>query len=436
MNLSAEEVTAFLDRRKHHISAIVEPAGVPSALAEIHKRLMGNLHRVRDMNSLESFVDVEAVDFALRPLYVEYCGDDPDEEMVEQLFAWRDRFLESEIRKTIRLHLRSKNASDVKGVMADVMGVMWERRKSFDREQGPFVPWARGIALNKARSHRPFVWREVSIDDDPVRPLDPPSPGPSPEESATTTADTEGPPAVWFVEILRLVQEFEPCEAIAFLFNRYLDMKPAMIARDIRELSLSHALAEAIKIVRTRYPEIAGIETVFAPLAGRIGGLTEKFGQYTRAGSTLEEDIGRWAEKIQRSVRGATLQMGKSFLRLVCGLTAAAHEIVCFLWIRFLYSPPVALRQVADRELMHLVETFHTMYSQRERLSLSQVEWCTSPLRKRLPQGCSLNNFAGSDLYASIRRWCEHVDSLIPSGAGELMLGYAYIMGFWKGKSR
>jgi hypothetical protein len=235
-----------------------------------------------------------------------------------------------------------------------------------------------------------------------------------------------------------MVQEFEPREVIAFLFNRYLDVMPAQIAARIRESSLADALADATALIRTQYPEIAGIDTVLAPLAGRLSGIAEKFGQYAGGSGTLERDIGRWAEKIHRAVSGTILQMGKSFLRFVCGLSAAAHEIVCFLWIRFLYRPPIALRRVVDRELMHLVEIFHEDYSRRELLSLPQVESCTGPVRKRISPEWSLNVFAGADLYASIRRWCDHIDLLIAGAASaEHMLGYAYITGsLTKGKSR
>ncbi len=437
MNLTAEELSTFVEVRKGRVLDIVEPGHAERALLDVRERIWKRLADVPDEKSLDRLLEVEAVDFALRPFYSEYCGDHPDGAVVEQLFSWRNRFVEAQIRKTIRLHLSSRNAGEIEAVMADVMGVMWERRQTFERQQGPFVPWARGIALNRARSYRPHLWREVSIDADPERPLEVSSDAPSPEYSAGAGERVaEGPPPESFVEILRMVQESEPHEAVAFLFNRYLDMKPSQIARDNRDLSLPDALAEVIRIVRARYPEIASIDTFLAPLVGRVSGMTQKFGQYAVQGSALKDDIGRWVERVTRSIGRKIEQMGKQFLRCVCDLPAAVHEIVCFLWIRLLYKPPVALQQVAHRELMPLVEMFHEGYSRRELLSWAQIEWSTAPLRKRILSGRSLNDFGGSDLYGSIRRWCDHIDSLITSACAESMLGYVYLVGsLRKGRS-
>jgi DNA-directed RNA polymerase specialized sigma24 family protein len=440
MRLTAEELTGFLNERGSAIAAIVEPAGVEVALAEIHKRIWKRLDDVADAKSLDSLVKVEAVDFAVKRYYKLFCHcEKPDHASFEALFKWHDRFVEAEVGKTIRIHLAP--GADAQDVMADVRATLWEVRDDFDRDKGPFVPWVRAIALNKARSFGRSKVLETSIETGKDRRIDLPSSSPSPEDAVVDSerpADTEGPPSESFVEILRMVQEFEPHEAIAFLFNRYLGVKPEQIALRIRELSLPDALAEVVNIVRLLHPEIAGIDTLLAPLAGRVNGLVEKFGQFVPDDGDIEREIGRWAARVHRSVRGTILQMGKKFLRLVCDLSAAAHEITCFLWIRFLYSPPVALRHVGDRELMRLIEIFHESYSRRALLSITQVESCTSDLRRRIPHGRSLNDFGGADLYISIKRWCDHVRLLIEgSSAAGHMLGYAYITGsLTKGKTK
>jgi DNA-directed RNA polymerase specialized sigma24 family protein len=439
MKLTAEELTAFLDARKDRIAAIVAPADVEVALADIQGRIGERLADVGDRPSLESLVKVEATDFALRPWYTRFCCDPPDGEAFRQLFEWHEAYVKTEIRKTIRLHLASRGTEHVESVMADVMNALWENRRTFNRKKGAYVPWARGIAMNKARSYRSFNRREVSIDTDRDRPEEFPSGGPSPEDASDERlGDVQGPPAECFAEILRMVQEFEPHETIAFLCNRYLDIKPALIARSLGGSSLNEALAEVVRLVRARYPDITGIEALLAPIASRISGLTEMFGQYADAGRELEKEIGRWAERVHRSVSGTILQMGKRFLKLVCDLAAAAHEIICFLWIRFLLSPPVALLNVADRELMDLVEIFHRSYPPISGLSRSQVESCTLGLRGKISPGRSLNDFGGSDLYAAIKRWCNHVESLLwQSASSEHMLGYAYITGsLTRGKSK
>jgi hypothetical protein len=98
----------------------------------------------------------------------------------------------------------------------------------------------------------------------------------------------------------------------------------------------------------------------------------------------------------------------------------------------------VALLNVADRELTDLVEIFHRSYPAISGLSRSQVESCTLGLRGKIPPGRSLNHFGGSDLYASIKRWCNHIASLLwQSASSEHMLGYAYITGsLTSGKSK
>ncbi len=439
MELTARELTVNLDARKDRIAAIVAPTDVETALQEIHERIWKLLPRVPDRKSLENLVDIAAGDIALRRWYTQIRCDPPDREAFRQLLEWRGGHVKAEITKTIHIHLASEDA--VEEVLENVIVALWSGRGTFDPDKGWFVPWARAIAKNKARSYRPFDWRVVSIDTDRDRPLDLPSAAQSPEDAATAierTEDADGPPAACFVEILRLVQEFEPHEAIAFLFNRYLEVKPEQIALSIRESSLPDALAQIEQLVRARHPEIAGIDTLLAPLAARLDSRTERFGQFFSGEENVESEIGRWAAKVHRSVRGTILQMGKRFLKLVCDLSAAAHEITCFLWIRLLDRPPVALRHQADRELAGLLETFHVSYSQRALLSMNQVEWCTSDLRKRIRHGRSLNDFAGADLYGSIKRWCNHVGLLMeaPAAAGH-MLGYAYITGsLTKGKSR
>jgi len=124
------------------------------------------------------------------------------------------------------------------------------------------------------------------------------------------------------------------------------------------------------------------------------------------------------------------VQQGKRFLAFVCSLAAAAHEIVCFLWIRLLHSPPVALRHRARRPITGLIDEFDRRYAEQELLNEGQVGQCTAHLRAKVRRDGYLDDFAGADLYASIKRWCEHIDSLIADSAGaEHMLGYAYIMG-------
>jgi DNA-directed RNA polymerase specialized sigma24 family protein len=341
MQLTREELTAFLSERKSRIAALAAPTDVEVALVELDERIGKQLPVVPDTKSLESLVNIAATDIALRPLYAGYCSDHADDEMFRKLLDWREGFLEAEVLKTIRSHVSSREA--VEAVMANVMVALWDSRKTFDPRKGWFVPWARAIALNKARGHRPFNWREVSIETSQQRPLDLPASGPSPEDAAVAgerSADSDGPPPKSFVEILLMVQEFEPHEAIAFLFNRYLGVKPEQIALRIRESSLPDALAEVTKIVRALHPEIAGIDTLLTPLASRVNGRAEKFGQFVPSDSTIEKEIGRWAARIHRSVRGTILQMGKRFLRLVCDLSAAAHEIVAFLWIRLSIALP------------------------------------------------------------------------------------------------
>src|SRR5665213_1876671 len=170
MKLTAEELTAFLDARKDRIAAMVAPADVEVALADIRGRIEERLADVGDRLSLDSLIKVETTDFALRPWYTRFCCDPPDGEAFRQLFEWHEAYVKTEIRKTIRLHLTSRGAEHVESVMADVMNALWENRKTFNRKKGAYVPWARGIAMNKARSYRSSNRREVSIDTDRDRP--------------------------------------------------------------------------------------------------------------------------------------------------------------------------------------------------------------------------------------------------------------------------
>ncbi len=226
------------------------------------------------------------------------------------------------------------------------------------------------------------------------------------------------------------MQESEPHKALAFLLNRYLERKPAMILEEARDMTLAEVLASVKRAVGSRFPEIAGIDALLAPLSARVNGLSGTFAAYGRAERNLAEELGRWVAEVQRSVSAAFTQLGKRFLRCVSELSAAVHEIVCFLWIRFLDVAPVELREEAHRELLPLMELFHDAYSRRKLLALKQAEWATEPLRERIRPGRRLEEFAGADFYAALERWCQHVESLIPRAAcAENALGYAYVAG-------
>lgn len=434
MELTAEQLRQFVDDQQERVARFVAPEAMGEALAGIREKLAKRLPQVPDRRSLENLVEVEAVDFALRPLSTEFAKESPDHGLIEQLFAWGGRYLEQQLRKTIRLHVGRLHAGadpgEVDATLAAVLGLLWERRREFDPSKGAFVPWARGIALNRARSHRQTQRREVSLDSDPQRPLDVPNAAPSAEELATAPNAREGPPSEGFAEILKLVQESEPHKALAFLLSRYLEQKPARILEEARDMTLAEVLASVKQAVRARFPEIAGIDALLAPLSARVNGLSGTFAACGREEKNLAEEIGRWVAEVQRSVSGALTQLGKRFLRCVSELSAAVHEIVCFLWIRFLDAAPVELREEVHRELLPLIELFHDAYSRRELLARKQVEWATEPLRDRIRPGRKLGEFAGADFYAALQRWCQHIDSLIPGAAcAENALGYAYVTG-------
>jgi hypothetical protein len=439
MKLTAEQLTAFLDARKRQIADIVAPDKVNIALAEIHIRIGERLSSIKDEPSLDSLVNVEAVDFALKKYYARFSGREADRSAFDDMLAWNNRFVEAQIAKTIGVHLAWPDDASI--VKAETIEAMWDLRENFSPNRGPYVPWARGIARNKTRSHRPFDKRNISIESGKEKPMDLPARGPSPEDTVVEghlAAVRHGPPPQAFAELLQILSEAEPHKAIAFVFNRYLRMKPSEVGASIREMSLPEALAEAARILKRRYPEIAGIDAIFAPLAGRAAGCEGKFGDYADDAESIEKYISRWGDTTLHSVGDRTVQKGKKFLRFVCNIAAAAHQIVCFLWIRILYSPPVTLRHAAQRSLMQLVVGFEERYARRELLAAEQVEWCTDPLRKRAPKDRSLDDFAGADLYASLQRWCEHIDLIVARAAtGEHLLGYAYIMGsLRRGKDR
>lgn len=429
MQISAEELNVFLEARQHRIAEFVDPEAREAASRAIRENIAARLPDVPDPRSLESLLEVEAVDFALRPFTGEFAKENPDRDLIDRLFAWRGRYVTNQILRTIRIHA-GPDPSEADALLADVLSALWEKRREFDSRKGPFVAWARGIALNRARSKRSTKRREVSLDADPERPLDLPSTAPTAEDSLARGPSVEGPPAEGFAEILRLVQESEPHKAIAFLLNRYLDRKPAQIAAEMHKLPLPEAFARLKQAVVDRFPDIAGIDALLAPLSARVNGLHEAFGEHGREEKTLAEEVGRWVAEVQRSVGRTISQLGKQFLRCVSELSAAVHEVVSYLWLRFLHAAPVELRQEAHRELLPLIERFQAVYSRRELLSQEQIDWATAPLRKRIPAGRALQDFAGGDFYTALRRWCQRVDSLIPgTPCSEGMLGYAYLSG-------
>lgn len=437
MELTAEQLDKFIDDQRGRVARFVAPVNLERAVAEIRERIRDRLPQVPDRRSLENLIEVTAVDFELRPSVAELTKGTPDNALMEELFAWGGRYLEQQVLKSIRLYA-GKDPVQVDTILTDVKSLMWEKRGQFDPRKGSFIPWVRGIASNHARSRPGPHQREVSLDADPQRPLDLPSPGPTPEESVADGAMVQGPPVDSFTEILKLVQESEPHMAIAFLLIRYLDQKPAQIALDIQDVPLPEALAKIKQIVWNQYPEIAGFETLLGPLSARVEGVARTLGDYCRKGKRLPDEISRWVGEVQRSVSSTILQLGKRFLRCVCELSAAGHEIVCFLWVRLLRAAPVTLRDQAHKELLRLIELFHEAYSRRELLSREQIEWATAPLRKRIrPESPkrirperTLQEFVGKDFYSDLNRWCEHVALLIQSApcAGG-MLGYAYIAG-------
>ncbi len=194
MELTAEQLRKFVDDQRDRVARFVAPDAMEQALAAILERILNRLPQVPDRRSLENLVEVEAVDFTLRPLSAEFAKETPDHGLVEQLFAWGGRYLEQQVRKTIRLHA-GPDPAEVDATLAAVLGLLWERRREFDPVKGAFVAWARGIALNRARSHRQTRWREVSLDSDPQRPLDVPSAEPNAEELAMAATAREGPPS-------------------------------------------------------------------------------------------------------------------------------------------------------------------------------------------------------------------------------------------------
>ncbi len=415
MDLTREDIDGLLVQRLAEIADAVAPRAVEQVLPEIHRIIAQRAHEVSDEKALANLVGAVICNAGLE-YWAEAAAKDDGAAFDKLWDGVRPR-----LKGIIRLYLRDRDPYHVQQVESLVSETLWKKLKlkSYEPDRGSLLAWARGIARIHAMAYRPEQrWVAMdSVKEPEVKP------------------EIEIPPSACFAEGLLLVQEGEPHMAIAFLYNKYLEWEPARIAGEFgaRPLADLPDLLEAEVIAR--YPILAGIRGLLAPLRSRARSLADRrLADY--CDGQLPECISRWSAELARSVALRIIRQAREFLELVCGLNAAAHERLSFLWCCFLRREPHRLCTMAHLLLLEILEIFRRDFPPMTHLKPEQVVRCTKPLEKDILPRKHLADCTCEELSAEIVRWLNKVRRMVLGVARDRrLLAYAYLCGCLPGVS-
>jgi DNA-directed RNA polymerase specialized sigma24 family protein len=416
LTLSLDDLDRFLVHRVSEIAASMALTPLEQALAEIREVVARCAHAVADEKAMDDLVGAVIFDSSLQPLVTRArAGDNP---AFDEL--WKR--VRPRLQSVIRRFLLDCDAYHVDAVESLVAETVWKKLDSYSRDLGFFLTWVRGIARVHALAYRPKQ-RTVPLDSVIEKQADP---------------DFELPPSACFAELLRLVQEAEPHEAIAFLYNRYLGWEPARIATELGSKTLAESADLLVAEIVAVYPILVGIRGLLAPLRSRAAGLAGKrLAEYCREAKQANDCISHWAVDLAASVARRVIRQGREFLRLACELRAETHERLSFIWCCFLRRDAERLSTLAHLLLREILEMFRRDFPSMTHLKPEQIVRCTTPLEKQILPEQRLADCARHALSVEVDKWVRKVNRMLRGPTGEHhVLAYSYLCGCLPGVAK
>jgi hypothetical protein len=295
--------------------------------------------------------------------------------------------------------------------------LVWSRLHEYNRDQGFFLTWARAYARNQA------CWYKCrTLGADPGRGKDTPVEG-----------LFELPPSACYSELLDMVQDRELCQATAFLLNKYLDCKPAVIAEAYGDKPLAEVVAAIQKEMVERYPILVRVKVLLGKLLSKALQTPERtLRDCVESGGELIESITRWASEVKRSLGLQIISQAKDFLRMASDLAVGAHERLAFLWSRFLRRPTDDLCAMGKARLLDLLEDFCREYSAMTDLDLAEILACTGFLKVNMEKAPArrLADCSKGDLCEEIVAWRTRIQTILLGPARDRhLVAYSYLCG-------
>ena len=321
------------------------------------------------------------------------------------------------IRNTIRVWIRCKTSEHVEDVESQTMEVIWVHLPEYQRAQSFFITWARAYAKNQALWYK---CRTLGAD-----------PGPGEEPGAEDFFEL--PPSACYSELLDMVQDRSPCEAISFLLNKYLDWKPAAIADECGDTPLPDVVTAIQTEIVARYDVLTRVKALLVKLH-RKALLNPKstLRDCVKPNGELIESITRWSGEVRRSIGNQVISQAKDFFTLTCELNVGPHEKLSFVWNRFLREPTAKLCAMAKMLLLELLDLFGANYAGMNDLTSQEISDCTQPLRVSMEKAPvrRLEDCSKGDLCLDILAWRDRVQAILLGPARDRhLLAYSYLCG-------
>lgn len=381
----------------------------PAVREAVEKRvnLMSNARALRDL------IAAAVLDEELAPLVsTAQARGDQGRDAFDRI--WRR--ISHRIRNTIGVRIRCKIADHVDEVESLAMETIWNNLNGYQRSGGFFLTWARAYAGNQARWHK---CRPLGADIDTWDPVEEPT--------------IEFPPSACFSELLDMVQDREPCEAAAFLLNKYLDWKPAAIAGKYGGTPLPDVVKAIQAEMVARHPVLAEAKASLARLYRKTLQAPEStFRDCAKGDDRLIESITRWSGEVKRALGNGVISQAKSFLAMACGLAVGAHERLAFLWCRLLREPATRFCAMAAMLLLDLLDLFRDGYIGMNDLTEPEIANCLRPLRATMEKARNmrLEDCSKGDLCPDVVAWRDRVQRILLGMARDRnLLAYCYLCG-------
>ena len=418
MHLEAHELDRLLDSQLEMISSIVSPRKVQEILPAIYAVVERRLPQVETLTEVPGLILDAAHDEALWPLVAMAIEGDRND------FGNLWMRVQAKVLPVIRRTVGRYGDEFVDRALDQTWETLEKKlkdtdpEKTFNRDKGFFLTWARAIARLTAMSVRPRRKRRDEF------------------ESGFNLPNREAPNSACFNELLKLAQNAgdqpEPHKVIAFLYNQYLGWMPQRIAEERGKSRLSVMPVLLEQDVVAAFPSLDGFGELLAGLRSQVAEAGDKSLSDYCIGTRLETAISHWSTDWTRTVRNSLLQQGKKLLRLAAELKAPTHERLCFLWCRFLRVTPHRLCTLAEWLLPDLLAEFCKRFETMTALEAQQIRKATAPLRTEIEQMApkSLGECARGDLVESIELWRNRIETmLVGPGRKEHVVAYSYLCG-------
>ncbi len=325
--------------------------------------------------------------------------------------------IQRHIRNVIRVWIRCKASEYVEAAESLAMEAIWVDLPEYSRDQGFFLTWVRAYAKNQALWHK-------------CRPL---GADPGSGDGPPAVGFFELPPSACYSELLDMIQDRAPCEAVSFLLNKYLDWKPVAIALTYGDQPLPGVVAAIQAEMVARDPILARVKGKLAKLQGKVMLNPKKtLRDCLTPEDALVESITRWSGEVKRSLGNQVISQAKEFFKMACRLRVGDHEKLSFIWNRFLREPTGRLCSLAKMLLLDLLDLFSNGYLGMNDLPGPEISNCTQPLRTSMAKAPRkrLEDCSNSDLCADIVSWRDRVQGILLGPAHDRhLVAYSYLCG-------